>query len=86
MRLQEVIAKMSYNGKPIGVDHPDNQSIDFQDGFAIGYEEEKSKNNLDTITEEYQRRGQVDDDSFKEWKRGLWMGIFTKLDDTKKGE
>lgn len=84
MGLAQVIADVSYGGKSVDPSADENSTIDFQDGFAVGYEQCVQDDIAShPITVEYTRRGFTDqvDASFKEWKRGYWAGCFTRIED-----
>jgi hypothetical protein len=91
MSLAERIAQVTY-GKSADPDAPENQGIDFQDGFATGFEAQTKLappyRVSDEITREFKRRGLYlkSDASFDEWKRGFWSGVFTQIDQTISGQ
>lgn len=83
--LANCLAESTYN-QSADPNAPENQSQDFKDGFATGFIEDKKRGQESAITVEYKRRGEVADESFKEWKRGYWAGIFTAIQQKQFGE
>lgn len=76
MNLAETLAQCAY-GKSAAVDAPENQSKDWKDGYAEG----TAPQSEDPIRTKWVEIGQPSylPESFEEWKRGYWAGVFTRL-------
>jgi hypothetical protein len=81
----EGVARGCY-GKSADPAAPENAgSPEFQAGFKVGLVKDGSRDGLAIIEREYIRRGLPQDgtlerEAFNEWKRGMWAGLFTRLD------
>lgn len=58
---------------------PENQSDEWQAGYAAGLAHERGGASM--IFEEWERRGKPDEisDGFAAWKRGMWAATMQKL-------
>lgn len=85
--LADAIAKVTYGGLPTDPADPHNQNDDFQQGYVVGAERDLKKDRegegFDSIQWEYVARLCPEHgpelDSFKEWKRGYWAGVFRNV-------
>ena len=80
--LSAKIAQWAY-GKSDKLNAPCNQNEHFRAGYAVGSTKGRacSKTSVSLISEEWERIGCPDTlpDSFKEWKRGYWAGVFQTI-------
>lgn len=81
--IANILAQHTY-GKSADPAHADNlDSAEFQKGYSFGLEKGREDGVAQTSDEYFKRGGALMSDteknSFKEWKRGYWAAVFTRI-------
>jgi hypothetical protein len=91
MNIAESIARAAY-GKSADPSAPENQNDDWREGREVGrrIDPNNSQGRFDALSREFAARGQPDEagpdrESWNEWKRGFWSGVWSAVDDTVDG-
>lgn len=76
MSIASSIARALY-GRSDKANDQSNQSEEWQAGYKHGLQ---SQDSSESITSEFERRGCVMSEGFREWKRGMWAAVMQRAE------